>query len=153
MNFSSQFRALILLFNLFFIFPIQKGFALEPEVSATVHSFISVDYRHRPALPGARETGRVLEGTMVAWYGAGTKGVGLENPRPDQWPVFVQSLPPAHASRWSLVYIAGHQSAAGEMDFITKKKFYGINFCSRIHPSPTPDVSPCWTPALPVPRD
>src|SRR2546426_12842281 len=86
-------------------------------ISARLDSFVNWDYRHRKKLKGWQTTALVIQRTLSEWYPAGhSSALLVENQPPAGLPKFLSALPARRDCNFSLVYLASHQSPAGESD-------------------------------------
>src|ERR1043166_7968336 len=86
-------------------------------VTARLDGFVNWDFRHRKQLKGWRTTALVIERTLSEWYPRSSAFLLRENQPPDELRKFLATLPTRRDCALSLVYLASHQSPAGEWDF------------------------------------
>ena len=91
-------------------------------ISARLDSFVNWDYRHRKKLKGWQTTAFVIQRTLSEWYPAGhSSALLVENQPAVELPKFLSALPTRRDCHFSLVYLASHQSPAGEWDFTQRR--------------------------------
>jgi hypothetical protein len=83
--------------------------------------FVNWDFHHRQKLGGWKTTARVIQRTLDIWHLQSPTHSLVENGPPDALRQFLRTLPRENSCDISLVYLASHQSPAGEWDFTQKK--------------------------------
>lgn len=111
---------------------------VEPSITIYFDAFVSWNYSHKNKLLGSRNTALVIEATLKQWYPSATRSEMIENPHLKHWRGFAQLLSEQHAYKRSIVYISGHQSAAGELEFTNREKSGWKNLLHQATPQANP---------------
>lgn len=81
-------------------------------------AFVNWDFRHRQKLRAWKTTAFVIRRTLELWYPQYSAASLVENGTPEAFRQFLHALPDEQqCGGVSLVYLASHQSPAGEWDF------------------------------------
>jgi hypothetical protein len=83
--------------------------------------FVNWDFHHRQELRSWKATALVIQRTIEFWYPQAQHHFLVENGSPGTFRQFLHSLPREQDSDFSVVYLASHQSPAGEWDFTQRK--------------------------------
>lgn len=98
--------------------------APQPALARTqvdLHSFVNWDFRHRPKLKGWRATATAIQRTLDQSHPRHSVHTMVENGSKESLSRFFHELPTRADCDLSFVYLASHQSPAGEWDFVQKK--------------------------------
>src|SRR5207244_8473112 len=79
-------------------------------------AFVNWDFHHRQNLGAWKATAQVIQRTLDIWHLQGPTDSVAENGSPDELRQFLRVLPRENSCDISLVYLASHQSRAGEWD-------------------------------------
>ena len=82
---------------------------------------VNWDFHHRRKLRSWKATALVIERTLEFWYPHAPSRLLVENGSPEIFEQFLRSLPGEKDCDFSVVYLASHQSPAGEWDFTQQK--------------------------------
>lgn len=107
---------------------------VDKPISITFDAFVSWNYSHKPPLPSSRNTALVVAATLKHWFPSTSHFELIENPQLKDWRSFVLLLSDKKIDNRSLVYISGHQSAAGEMEFTNREKRSWNNLLQQATP-------------------
>jgi hypothetical protein len=83
--------------------------------------FVNWKFHHRQKLKSWKTTALVIEQTLKFWYPQSTSCLLVENGSPGIFRRFLHFLPREQSCDVSIVYLASHQSSAGEWDFTQKE--------------------------------
>lgn len=83
--------------------------------------FVNWDFHDRQKLRSWKATARVIQRTLEFWYPQGRNHPLVENGSPETFRQFLHSLPGEQDCDFSVVYLANHQSPAGEWDFTQQR--------------------------------
>jgi hypothetical protein len=83
--------------------------------------FVNWDFHHRQRLRSWKATARVIQRTLEFWYPQSRNHPLVENGSPETFRQFLHSLPGEQDCDFSVVYLANHQSPAGEWDFTQQR--------------------------------
>jgi hypothetical protein len=83
--------------------------------------FVNWDFHHRRKLRSWKATALVIQRTLEFWYPQVRNCRLVENGTPETFRRFLHSLPEEQDCDFSIVYLASHQSPAGEWDFTQRK--------------------------------
>jgi len=100
--------------------------------------FVNWDFHHRQRLGGWKATAEVIQRTLDIWHLQRPTHSLVENGPPEALRQFLRALPRENSCDISLVYLASHQSPAGQWDF-TQKKIVSLNSIldeTKISPHP-----------------
>jgi hypothetical protein len=89
--------------------------------SVCFDGFVNWDFHHRQKLGAWKATAQVIQRTLDIWHLQSPTHSLVENGPPDALRQFFGALPGENNCDISLVYLASHQSPAGEWDFTQKK--------------------------------
>jgi hypothetical protein len=89
--------------------------------SVCFDGFVNWDFHHRQKLGAWKATAQVIQRTLDVWRLQSPGHSLMENAPPDALRQFFGALPGENDCDISLVYLASHQSPAGEWDFTQKK--------------------------------
>ena len=103
--------------------PAEKVFAAR---TVCFDAFVNWDFHHRQKLEAWKVTAQVIQRTLDVWHLENPAHSLVENGSPDALRQFFSALPREDNCDISLVYLASHQSPAGEWDF-TQKKILSLN--------------------------
>ena len=92
-----------------------------PQARADLHSFVNWDFHHRKSLRGWRATATAIQRTLAQWYPGRSPHTLVENGDPAALREFFHRLPASSDCDFSIVYLASHQSPAGEWDFVQRQ--------------------------------
>jgi hypothetical protein len=83
--------------------------------------FVNWDFQHRQKLRSWKATALVIQRTLEFWYPRTRNHSLVENGSAETFRQFLHSLPREQDCDFSFVYLASHQSPAGEWDFTQQK--------------------------------
>jgi hypothetical protein len=101
-----------------FLFPVIS----HAEIVIDFHAFVQSSYTHLEKLPGVLTTVSVLEHSLEKIPGSRLQVTVLQDKTPEDLRALLRSLPGEKEASLSVIYLAGHQSAAGELEFTGKQK-------------------------------
>ncbi len=95
----------------------------EPVSTRTVcfDAFVNWDFHHRHKLRGCKATLEVVQRTLDSWRLHTQSHRVIENGAPEDLRQFLSELPGKEDCDIDLVYLASHQSRAGQWDFTQRK--------------------------------
>lgn len=119
---------------------------------ADLHSFVNWDFRHRRKLKGWRATETAIQRTLEQWFPGRPTHTLVENGNAGALRAFLGALPARADCDLSVVYLASHQSPAGEWDFVQKnlESVSAIAAGANVprHPARIVIVDACYAAAL-----
>ena len=92
--------------------------ATPPGPRVDFHAFVNWDFRHRKSLKGWRATSVAIQRSIEQWYPGRSPHTVVENGTAAELRNFLHTLPTGSDCNFSIVYLASHQSPAGEWDFV-----------------------------------
>jgi len=115
-------------------------------------AFVNWDFKHRDNLSGWRSTATVMQRTLEIWFPGTRVHSVVENGSPEQLHAFLRALPGERDCGLSVVYLASHQSPAGEWDFTQRRVVSWRQFLadspSPAHPRRIIVTDACFAAAL-----
>ena len=91
------------------------------EARTDFHGFVNWNFHHRKSLVSWRATATAIQRTLAQWYPGRSPHTLVENGSPAALGKFFHGLPAGSDCDFSIVYLASHQSPAGEWDFVTRQ--------------------------------
>jgi hypothetical protein len=91
------------------------------DVKVCFDGFVNWDFHHRQRLRSWKTTALVIQRTLEFWHVQKRNHLLVENGSPETLRRFLHSLPGEQDCDLSFVYLASHQSPAGEWDFTQEK--------------------------------
>ena len=95
--------------------------AASPRPTTDFHAFVNWDFHHRKKLKGWQATALAIQRSLAQWSPGRSTHRLVENGDPAALRGFLHALPARAGCELSIVYLASHQSPAGEWDFVQGK--------------------------------